>query len=147
VDLAGVVTDCVRRPSPDGVRIRVGDLSRAVVRGDESKLNRIVSNLIDNALRHARAEVAVCVTIEAGQAVVTVTDDGPGIPVADRDRVWERFARLDDDRSRDGGGTGLGLALVRELTKAHGGTTSVTGSQAGGARFEVGLPHADDPGG
>ena len=79
------------------------------------------------------------------QAVITVSDDGPGIPAADRERIWERFARLDDDRSRTSGGSGLGLAMVRELTMAHGGTVSVTSRQPGpGATFLVCLPVTAD---
>ena len=74
-----------------------------------------------------------------------MSDDGPGIPAADRERIWERFARLDDDRSRASGGSGLGLAMVRELTVAHGGTVSVTGRQPGpGATFLVRLPVTAD---
>lgn len=78
---------------------------------------------------------------DSRQAVVSVSDDGPGIPAADRERIWERFARLDDDRSRASGGSGLGLAMVKELTAVHGGTVSVASRQSGpGATFLVCLP-------
>ncbi|HWC43818.1 MAG TPA: ATP-binding protein, partial [Actinomycetota bacterium] len=75
-----------------------------------------------------------------------VEDDGPGIPETDRERVFERFVRLDDARARDDGGSGLGLAIVAELVAAHGGTVAVATSPLGGARVEVVLPRPPDPG-
>ena len=145
VDLAGVVTDCSRRPVPDGISLRLGWLDRVFVVGDETQLSRVVSNLVDNALRYATSMVELSVRQEGQQAVVSVSDDGPGIPAADRERIWERFARLDDDRSRASGGSGLGLAMVRELIMAHGGTVSVTSRQPGpGATFLVCLPVTAD---
>ena len=145
VDLAGVVTDCSRRPVPDGISLRLGQLDRVFVLGDETQLSRVVSNLVDNALRYAASMVELSVRQDGRQAVVSVSDDGPGIPAADRERIWERFARLDDDRSRASGGSGLGLAMVRELTMAHGGTVSVTSRQPGpGATFLVCLPVTAD---
>jgi signal transduction histidine kinase len=74
--------------------------------------------------------------------VLTVDDDGPGIEPHDRARVFDRFVRLDDARSRDGGGAGLGLAIVRAVAQAYGGTASVGESRLGGASVEVGLPVA-----
>jgi signal transduction histidine kinase len=145
VDLAGVVTDCSRRPVPAGVRLRLGDLDRVSVLGDETQLSRVVSNLVDNALKYAASTVELSVRQDGRQAVISVSDDGPGIPAADRMRIWERFTRLDDDRSRASGGSGLGLAMVRELTAAHGGTVSVTGREPGrGATFLVRLPARQD---
>jgi signal transduction histidine kinase len=145
VDLAGVVTDCSRRPVPDGISLRLGQLDRVFVVGDETQLSRVVSNLVDNALRYAASMVELSVRQDGRQAVVSVSDDGPGIPAADRERIWERFARLDDDRSRASGGSGLGLAMVRELTMAHGGTVSLTSRQPGpGATFLVRLPVTAD---
>jgi signal transduction histidine kinase len=141
VDLAGVLTDCSRRPVPDDVSLRLGHLDRVFVVGDETQLSRVISNLVDNALRYAGSAVELSVRRDGRHAVVSVSDDGPGIPVADRARIWERFARLDDDRSRTGGGSGLGLAIVRELTAAHGGSVAVTSTQpAPGATFLVRLP-------
>ena len=141
VDLAGVVTDCSRLPVPDGISLRLGRLDRVFVLGDETQLSRVVSNPVDNALRYAASTVELSVRQDGRQAVVSVSDDGPGIPAADRERIWERFARLDDDRSRASGGSGLGLAMVRGLTMAHGGTVSVTSRQPGpGAAFLVRLP-------
>jgi signal transduction histidine kinase len=141
VDLAGVVTDAIRRGTPNGVRITVGGMQAATVEAVETHLERITTNLVDNALRHARTTVEVAVLRQDGHAVLTVADDGPGIPMHQRDRIWERFVRIEPDRSRASGGTGLGLALVRELIEAHAG--SVTISQAedlGGAQFVVRLP-------
>jgi signal transduction histidine kinase len=71
---------------------------------------------------------------------VIVEDDGPGIPEADRERVFERFVRLDDARSRDAGGSGLGLAIVREIALAHGGGVRADASSLGGARITLSLP-------
>jgi signal transduction histidine kinase len=106
------------------------------VRGHRSRLERVVRNLVDNAQRHAVSRVAVTVSAVDGQAVLTVEDDGPGIPEADRERVFDRFVRLDDARDRDEGGSGLGLAIVADIARAHGGTAAVGGR----SRFVVRLP-------
>ena len=141
VDLAGVVTDATRRSVPPGVRLRAGRVDRAMVPGDATQLTRVVTNLVDNALRYARGTVDVTLKAQGAQAVISVVDDGPGIAPADRERIWDRFVRLDDDRSRTSGGTGLGLALVKELVTAHGGSVSVTGpADRPGAVFIVRLP-------
>jgi signal transduction histidine kinase len=141
VDLAGVVTDCSRRSVTAGVSLHAGPLERAIVLGNESQLSRMIGNLVDNALRYAQTEVELSVTVAQGWARVSVTDDGPGIPAPDRDRVWDRFVRLDDDRSQASGGSGLGLAIVREIAAAHGGETSVSDASPGpGAEFVVRLP-------
>jgi len=76
--------------------------------------------------------------------LLAVDDDGGGVPDAERERIFDRFVRLDDARGRDAGGSGLGLAIVREIAAAHGGTVAVAGSALGGARFEVRLPAASD---
>jgi signal transduction histidine kinase len=141
LDLAGVVTDGVRRPTPASVRLGVGRLDQAMVLGDASQLARVVTNLVDNALRWARSTVEVSVVAEDSHAVLNVADDGPGVPLHQRENIWGRFVRLDSDRSRAGGGSGLGLALVKELVHAHGGTVAVTDAPSGhGALFVVRLP-------
>ncbi|GAA2293881.1 HAMP domain-containing sensor histidine kinase [Nonomuraea roseoviolacea subsp. roseoviolacea] len=109
-----------------------------VVRGDALDLSRVLTNLVDNAVRHTSSKVEVALTRDG---VLTVTDDGPGIPEADRERVFNRFTRLDSGRSRDEGGAGLGLAIVRETVRAHGGTVHL--EDAGpGLRAVVRLPPA-----
>jgi signal transduction histidine kinase len=147
VDLAGVVTDCSRRSVPDGVTLRVSDLERAVVPGNEPQLSRMVGNLVDNALRYAISTVELSLSAADGWACISVLDDGPGIPEPDRERIWGRFVRLDNDRSRPGGGSGLGLAMVRELAQTHGGTAQVhapvsaSPARGGpGAEFVIKLP-------
>jgi signal transduction histidine kinase len=141
VDLGGVVTDCSRRSVPDGVALRVGDQQRVIVIGNEPQLRRMVGNLVDNAVRYAASTVEVSLSVAGEVARISVTDDGPGVPEPDRDRIWDRFVRLDDDRSRPGGGSGLGLAMVRELAVAHGGTAEVHGREPGpGAEFVIRLP-------
>ena len=110
--------------------------------GDEAALDRVVANLLDNAVRHARTTVVLSGAAEPGWVVVTVTDDGPGIPEVDRDRVFDRFTRLDDARARDAGGAGLGLSIVRELVSRHGGTVTL-GDAGPGLRAEVRLPVAE----
>ncbi len=95
--------------------------------GSPVRLERLLRNLVDNACRHARTTVQVVLSAGEGHTVrVAVRDDGPGIPPADRDRIFERFTRLDDSRTRaDGGGAGLGLAIAREIAVRHGGTLAV----------------------
>jgi signal transduction histidine kinase len=112
-----------------------------VVRGDRKALARAVDNLVANANRHAVARVVVSVDrVSAKTVEIRVDDDGPGVPVEDRARVFERFVRLDDARARDDGGSGLGLAIVRATAAAHGGSVRVEDSDLGGARFVLSLP-------
>jgi signal transduction histidine kinase len=111
--------------------------------GDTAGLRRVLRNLGENAARHARGQVSFALTERNATARLVVEDDGPGIPEDARDRVFERFVRLDDARARDDGGTGLGLAIVAEVIAASGGTVSVAdGRRLGGARIEVVLPIA-----
>ena len=100
----------------------------------------LVQNLLTNAVRHARSRVAVGVVERDHTITLTVEDDGPGIDPADRDRVFDRFARLDDARSRDRGGAGLGLSIAKAIVDAHDGTITVDDSALGGASFQVRLP-------
>jgi signal transduction histidine kinase len=106
----------------------------------------VLRNLGDNAARHARLRLAFSVAERDGVVLLGIDDDGPGIPEADRRRVFERFVRLDDARARDAGGSGLGLAIVAEPVDAHGGTVGVASSPLGGARVEVTLTGLADPG-
>jgi signal transduction histidine kinase len=101
-----------------------------------------VANLVDNAVRHARGRVGVTVAeLPAGGAEVVVGDDGPGIPVEERERVFQRFTRLDDARSARDGGAGLGLAIARDVAARHGGTlTAEDGDALPGARLVLRLP-------
>jgi two-component system OmpR family sensor kinase len=127
------------------------------VLGDAPQLGRVVRNLADNAARHATAVVSLTATVQGGTAVVVVSDDGPGVPPADHERIFQRFVRLDTDRSRAAGGSGLGLAIVAEIVAAHGGTVGVESGggesgggvsgggesgAGGGARFVLRLPVA-----
>jgi signal transduction histidine kinase len=111
----------------------------APVLGDPEALARLVDNLLTNAHRYG-TEVRVTTGCDGGQAVLDVDDNGPGIAVADRDRVFDRWVRLDSSRARAAGGAGLGLALVREIARAHGGDVRVQDSPLGGARLRVILP-------
>jgi signal transduction histidine kinase len=120
--------------------IDVRNVSAAQVRGDASALRRVVRNLFDNATRHAAGRVEVRLGEEAGRAVLTVDDDGEGIPAARRAEVFQRFARLDDARTPTEGRTGLGLAIVQTVVTQHGGTVEAGDSPLGGARFTVSLP-------
>jgi len=109
------------------------------------ELRRAVSNVLDNAVRHAttRVEVEVITSVDHDQAVISVSDDGPGIQPADRERVFERFTRLDDSRGRSSGGAGLGLAIARELVTRAGGTVALTAARPPWqTRAELRLPLA-----
>jgi signal transduction histidine kinase len=101
-----------------------------------------VDNLVANAVRHASTAVTLAVRRNGKSVVLTVADDGPGIPEADRARVFDRFTRLDDARTRDEGGAGLGLAIVAELVRLHGGTVTL-GDAAPGLVAAVTLPGSD----
>ncbi|RFU43578.1 sensor histidine kinase [Actinomadura logoneensis] len=120
----------------------VADLAPGVrVNGVRMQFVRLLGNLLDNAERYADGTVAVSVSSSGGFAVLTVQDDGAGIPEGDRERVFARFTRLDSARSRHAGGTGLGLAIAREIAQAHGGSLGIEDSVRG-ARFVLRLPLA-----
>ncbi|MFD8494767.1 sensor histidine kinase [Amycolatopsis sp. NPDC059657] len=146
VDLADVVAEQVaeRALQPGPVNRSYVD-GPAVVSGEPVQLERLLRNLLDNAARHAESSVTVSVGVSSGEVVLEVLDDGPGIAVADRERVFDRFARLDDARARDAGGSGLGLTLARDIAVRHGGSLRVEDSQRG-ARLVARLPQADVPG-
>ena len=108
--------------------------------GDSTAISRVIRNLLDNAIRHATSRVEVCVGNRDRAAIITISDDGPGIAPKDRTRVFERFVRLDSDRSRSSGGAGLGLAIVAEVVAAHGGLVTVGDRLGRGTTIQVSLP-------
>ena len=122
--------------------ISTGDVGAGRVLGQADLLGQVVRNLADNAARHAATRIAFGLAEVGHRIRLTVDDDGAGVPEAERERVFERFVRLDDSRARDTGGSGLGLAIVRELVALHGGSARVETSRLGGARFVVDLPAA-----
>jgi signal transduction histidine kinase len=120
------------------VPVVVETRSSATVAGDPDALHRVVTNLIDNAQRYARTEVTVCVdTAGADTARLTVTDDGPGLAEEERERVFDRFYRVESSRSRDFGGTGLGLPIVRDVVLAHQGSIDLHPRPDGGAGLQA----------
>jgi len=134
-----VLREAARLRAGTAVRIDTSRVSAAAVAGRRDELARVVRNLLHNAVRHASSIVTITLRAADTQSTLVVEDDGPGVPPADRERIFERFARLDDARSVDDGGTGLGLAIAREIVEAHGGTVGVQDGSAG-ARFVVTLP-------
>jgi signal transduction histidine kinase len=139
VDLDEIVLAETRRlHTSSALAVDTRAVSGAQVDGNADQLLRVVRNLLDNAAYHARSEVVVSLVESTTDVTLRVVDDGPGIPDADRERVFERFAKLDDARGRDGGGAGLGLAIVHDVVVAHGGSVAV--ENAPGAAFTVVLP-------
>ena len=149
VDVAALVTEEVERSAGGRVPVTARTGGPCVVIGDADGLRRLLRNLIDNALRYAKSKVEVAAHREDSEAVLTVSDDGPGIPEADRERAFDRFVRLDDARSRDetqGGGAGLGLAIVRAIARNHGGSAYLEG-RTPGLRAVVRIPVDNAAGG
>jgi signal transduction histidine kinase len=142
VDLGALVREEVSQRAADRIapEVSVADAEPLEVSGSRGQLARVVGNLLDNAERHAESSVVVSVRADRGDVLVEVTDDGAGVPEAERDRIFERFVRLDDARSRDDGGAGLGLAIARDVASRHGGTLTVGEGAGGGARFTLRLP-------
>ncbi len=141
-DLVLAEVDRLRATLAPGVAIDARGVSGGQVLGDGRQLRRACSNLLDNAVRHAAGRVAVSVTEGDGRVRLVVDDDGPGVEAGERERVFERFVRLDAARSTGAGGSGLGLAIVAEVVRVHGGTCRMEASPWGGARVEVDLPAA-----
>jgi signal transduction histidine kinase len=115
------------------------------IRGEPRDLDRAIGNVVANAIRHARSRVALTLARDGDQAVIRVDDDGPGIPIEDRDRVFERFTRLDQARTASTGGAGLGLAIAHDVVVRNGGTIAVHDSPMGGARVELRFPITSAP--
>jgi signal transduction histidine kinase len=146
--LRSAVVDLGELLEEEAARVRgrltvTSDIAPVHVFGDRLALAQVVRNLVENGARHARFRLRLACGRDAatGAAWLEVGDDGTGIPPADRERVFDRFVRLDEARSREAGGSGLGLAIVRELVRAHGGTVAATeGGELPGAVFRVELP-------
>jgi signal transduction histidine kinase len=147
VDLDDVaLAEAARLRATTGLQIDTAAVGPGRVLGDAKYLTRSVRNLGDNAVRHATSRIALSVAAQDGHVTLQVDDDGPGIAPEARDRVFERFERLDDARARDTGGSGLGLAIVREVVQAHGGEVALRESPLGGLRAELRFPTAQSDG-
>jgi signal transduction histidine kinase len=131
VDLRALLVETATSYAGGRVPVSVSDGPVVYASANLEELRRALANLVDNAMRHAGSKVTLSVRAEGGGAVMTVVDDGPGIPPQERERVFERFARLDDARDRDAGGTGLGLAIVRELLRRSDGSISLQDNPSG----------------
>lgn len=147
VDLDDLVFEEARHlRASSGHQIDTSAVSAGRVSADPAALRRVLRNLADNATRAARTRISLGLSELDGLVVLTVDDDGPGIPATERERVFERFVRLDESRARNDGGNGLGLAIVAELVAAHGGSVAIAEGDLGGARFVVTLPVlSEDP--
>ena len=139
VDLDDVLDSEIKRLRTVSSLQVTAELQPVRVRGDERRLAQVFRNLLDNAARHAKSRIVVRMERRPSEVVVSVDNDGEIISPEARDRVFERFARLDASRSTDGGGSGLGLAISREIMGAHGGTVVATESD-GWCRFDMMLP-------
>ncbi len=139
VDVDDVVHSEARRVRATGVTVDA-HIEAARVLGDPVRIAQMVRNLVDNAVRHTTGGVALRVSTDGEEVVIRVDNDGPPIPVDQREAVFERFARLEESRERDSGGSGLGLAIVRTMAEAHGGTSVATQTRGGSCRFEIRLP-------
>ncbi|MFZ0142261.1 MAG: ATP-binding protein [Aeromicrobium sp.] len=140
VDLDDTVNDVVMTFGPTAVPITTSQVEPVQVNGQVFLLEVMLTNLLDNALRYARSTIDITLRAQGQHAVLTVDDDGPGIPAGSREDVLKRFVRIDESRARGTGGAGLGLAIVSEIVRLHHGSIDVGESPAGGARLRVVVP-------
>ncbi|GHC83819.1 sensor histidine kinase [Streptomyces flavofungini] len=141
-ELVNEAADAFRAGRPDHpLSVRVDGDPAALLRLDPLRIRQVLDNLLSNAAVHTPAgtQVSLSLSVSADAAVVQVADSGPGIPAADQERVFDRFYRVDKARTRDRGGSGLGLAVARSLIRAHNGTIELT-SQAGSTVFTLRIP-------
>ncbi|MFE9439852.1 sensor histidine kinase [Streptomyces sp. NPDC006602] len=141
VELVDQAADAFRASHPDHPLTVAAGPGTLTLRLDPQRIRQVLDNLLTNAAAHTPAgtDVTVTVSVEPGRTLVRVADAGPGIPPADRARVFDRFYRVDKARSRDRGGSGLGLAVARSLVAAHGGTVELS-SEPGATVFTLALP-------
>jgi signal transduction histidine kinase len=135
-----VLAEAARIRATASVDVDTSAVEASRILGNAGQLERVVRNLAQNASRYARTRLALGVGQRDGQVTLTVDDDGPGIDPSDRERVLERFVRSDESRGRVSGGAGLGLAIVHEVARTHGGDVVLSESPLGGLRAEVHLP-------
>jgi signal transduction histidine kinase len=144
VDLDEIVLTESRRLTGHSTHtVDTSAVSGAQLSGNADLLTRAVRNLLDNANRYADSAVVISLSETDDSVVLTIADDGPGIPSAEQARIFERFTRLDDARTRETGGTGLGLAITHDVVSAHGGTITLENDP--GARFTLTFPLGDAP--
>lgn len=124
-DLSELIAEETTRLWPTHTTVHLEGVVPVIIDGDRRRIGQAIRNLVDNAVRHARGNVWIETLPSQHQIDIVIADDGPGIPPASREEVFDRFVRLDDARSRDQGGTGLGLAVVRTIIDAHGGTVEL----------------------
>jgi signal transduction histidine kinase len=142
-DVLPVLEDVASGPHLEANPVEVDAPEALHLKGDETRVHQLVRNLVENAARYSPdgAPIEVSARGVARGIEVTVADHGPGIPIAERNRVFERFYRADHGRAADDGGSGLGLAIVRSIVDAHHGTIEIRGNEPTGCRFVVTLPH------
>ena len=142
VDVDQLLTDALQRWTPIDRRWRLQPAEPAAVVGDLDRLGLALDALIENAVKHTDPgdEIRLASQRRGDQVAIAVVDSGSGMPADRLATIFERFARLDDGRSRDRGGTGLGLAIVKAIVQAHGGTVQVKSAVGSGSAFEILLP-------
>jgi two-component system sensor histidine kinase RstB len=142
LDPAAVIASVIGRATAlnDQVNITHETDALPMILGVERMFERVITNLVNNAMRYTQSTVKVSSQVTEKALVITVDDDGPGVHADDRIRIFEPLVRLDPARSRDTGGFGLGLAMSQRIATAYGGRLSCQDSPLGGARFEVRWP-------
>ncbi len=150
--VAGALERCAAAAELRGIDVEIDDRSPVAILGDRRQLVAAVGNLLDNAVKYSDPGSKVRLVVEARgsgderRVVIEVVDAGIGIPASDRERIFERFYRVDPARSRNTGGTGLGLSIVRHIVANHGGTLELESAEGQGSTFRIELPTADGDG-
>lgn len=140
VNLDRLVDELVSKDVPENIKLEITTAPTSVD-GDPNRLEQVIRNLTQNAIRHAVSKISATCSFNKESAILVIEDDGPGIPARDRKRVFDRFVRLDESRSRAQGGSGLGLAICKKIVESYNGEIRAEESKAlGGAKFVVTLP-------
>jgi signal transduction histidine kinase len=142
VDIGDLLHDIVASTAARDLDISLTAASGITVAGNPDHLQRLLRNVIDNAVRYAASRLVITATHVGDEVRIEVDDDGPGIPAEDRQRVFDRFVRLDNSRERASGTAGLGLAIAREIALAHRGGIAIFDGDADGTRVVITLPRA-----